>query len=553
MSRYRVPAPPGPDVGLAYTQTGVVSWLYGAAPPPPPAPGDIVVSVMVEYVDATGVRQSVNPLEAGVTIIGVAPLLMTIDATGTRAPTAFAAYTGGQAAYLPASYPAGPQQTAMAAEAFATLACGYRISYGGGAGSGNWAYPENAPQSKNEDSGFPLWPGVLTELGTHTISVRVMDPQNRVVTVSFPVTVVAPAAVVHIPVSAGSWPALVSNRRYTLDAGANYTGFGQLNTGNLHNVSFEKVGAGADPIVSTWAIDPRSKFGETVSFPTRARHVRVLGINVQSVQEGQRGFDYCGLIVSTPRAYSSGGQRFFFNEGNAIEQSACRYSNGFFLVGCELNNVGTSTGFTLFGTWKHLHILGSNINATDTGPTTWLVIRAYGTKHTYRRSKVRISHAETSACGTPLSILSETGLVETTWPANDRPAAIGSPNHYGLRCEHSFAFRCQFYDATSSRANAVFSTGGNPNGLELVRPWLVGTEDCVYFPAGDVGMLSSNTQLAGRGGFVRNARRNMGAGTPLGASTSNPNSLNNPGNTDTAWDGPYLIETTNSRPVPPAF
>jgi hypothetical protein len=354
-------------------------------------------------------------------------------------------------------------------------------------------------------------------------------------------------------VSAGSWPTLVSNRRYTLDAGADYRGFGQINTGNLHNVSFEKVGAGADPRVGSWAIDPRSKFGETVSFPTRARHVRMVGIDVNSMEEGQRGYDHCGVVGGRVRAYSSGGQRFFYNEGSVIEQSACRYARGLFLVGCELNNVGSSTGFTLFGTWRGLHVLGSNVNATDTGPTTWLVIRAYGTKHSYRHSKIRISHAETSACGTPLSILSETGLVETTWPDTDRPAALGSANHYGLRCEHSQVFNTQFYDATSSRANAVFSTGGNPSGLELVRPWLIGHEDCVFFPTGDVGMLSSNVQLAGRGGYLRNARRNMGAGAPLGASTSNPNSLNNPGNTNTDWDGPYLVETTNSRPVPTPF
>jgi hypothetical protein len=147
--------------------------------------------------------------------------------------------------------------------------------------------------------------------------------------------------------------------------------------------------------------------------------------------------------------------------------------------------------------------------------------------------------------------LSELGTTETTWPDNDLPAALGSADSYGLRCEHSHIYKCQYYDSTSSRANAVFSSGGNPIGLRLVRPWLVGSEDSVFFPTGSVAMLNENYQLAARAGYLRNSRRNMGAGTALGYSSSNPNSLNNPGNTDTAWDGPYGAPP--ARPVPSAF
>jgi hypothetical protein len=541
-------------VALLHARRAGSSPTPSPPPPPPPPEGDLVVAVRIEYVDASGIRQSFDPLETGApTITGVAPLLMTIDATGTRANAAFAAYAGSAPAFLASSYPASTDQTAKAREAYSFLACGYRINYGGGAGSGNWSYPDGSGQSKNEDSGQPLWPVAFTEVGNHTVRLRVRDPLNNEVTVQFNVNVTAAPTATNIPVSAGAWPTFTSGSRYTLDAGGDYRSFGNLDTGNLHNVIIEKTGEGADPRIAAWRVDPRSKFGETTLFPTRARHVRLVNIDMDSWQEGQRGFDYCGVIGGRVRQYSSGSQVFFFSEGTNEERSACRLARGCFFVGCELNNIGSANGFTLFGTWKHLHLIGVNTNAIDTGSTTWLVLRTYGTKHSYRHSKIRISHTETGSCGTPLSILGEAGPVETIWPDTDLVGALGSSTRYGLVNEHSAIFRSQMYDATSSRANGVFSTGGNPSGSNLVRPWLVGSEDCVWYPSGDIGLLINGYQLGGRGVFLRNARRNMGAGSYVGHTTENPNSVGNPGNTDTEWHGPYFVEEANTRPVPTPF
>ena len=534
----------------------VQSVSLGAAPPPPPPPppppGTITPAVLVSYVDPTGARQIVDPLGSSPpTITGVAPMLVTIDATGTRAPTAYAAYTGSEAMYLPASYPASTNQTALAQEAYAHLSLGYRINYGGGTGAGNWAYPEGQGASKNEDAGQPLWPAVFTEVGTHLVRIRIRDELGNETTVSFNVVVQAAPAATNIPVSAGSWPTFTSGSRDTLDAGGDYRSFGPINTGNLHNVIFEKVGSGADPRITTWNVDPRSKFGETTMFPTRARHVRMIGIDMDLMSEGQRGFDFCGAINCRTRRYVYGAQTVFFSEGTSAEQSACRYTRGCFFVGGELNNIGTDNGFTLFGTWHSLVLLGCLVNATDTGPTTWLVARVYGTKHMFRHSKFRISHAETTSCGTPVSLLAEDGFDETVWPDNDRPAPIGATTLSGLRNDHSHIYKCQYYDATSSRANAVFSTGGNPSGLRLVRPTLIGSEDCVFFQTGSVAITDQNYRLSGRAVYLRNSRRNMGAGSALTFTTLNPNSIGNPGNTDTAWDGPY--GGPPARPVPTAF
>lgn len=527
---------------------------YIFRPDTPPAEG-LNVSVRAEYIDDSGNRQSFNPLAGGApTIEGRAPLLLTIDATGTRAVSAFQSYSGSEDAFLPSSYPISTDQEALALEAYSILKCGFSVNFGGGAGSGNWRFPENDPSPKNIDGGHPLWSVTLTEPGLRTIRVKTRDELNNEVVVSFQVNILPESTPTHIPVSAGSWPTFVDGTHYTLEADGDYRPFGALETGGLHGLLFSKVGEGADPIIGTWRTDSRSKFGETTLFPNRARNIRLRGIEITHWEEGQRGFEYCAAIDCTTRRYSYGGQAFLFNEGTNEERSAVRYSRGAFFVGGELNNIeGNTGGYCLFGTWKHLNLIGCEVNAIDIGDTTWAVLRTYGTMHNYRHSKIRISHSETSACGTPLSMLGESGLVETIWPENDLPAALGSADQYGLRCEHSTMYRCQIYDATSSRANAVFSTGGNPVGDRIVRSWLIGVEDCVWYPASDPGISINNALLAGRGVYWRNNRLNMGAGSYISYTTTNPNTLNNPTGTDTEWDGPYFAEEANSRPVPTPF
>lgn len=542
-----------------YNYNGIliaISALSGAqtfSASPPPSSGDISVAVLATYVDNTGVRQSINPLlGGGTTITGVAPLFVTIDATATRAPTAFAAYAGSEDLYLASGHTNEADPSAAAAEAFATVGCGFRINYGGGTGAGNWPYPEGAGASKNEDFGHPLWHPCFTEVGTHTVQIKVKDTLGNEATVSFNVVVQAPPSATHIAVAAGSWPTFTSGTRYTLDAGGDYRSFGTLETGGMHNILFEKLGAGADPRISTWSVDGRSKFGETTMFAPRARAVRMLGIDMDIMQEGQRGFDYCGVVNGRVRRYESGPQDFAFNEGTTTERSVCRFVRGCFFVGSTLNNIGSGGGFTLFGTWNALAMSGCLVDAIDTGPSTWLVLRVYGTKHGLRHSKVRISHAETSACGTPLSLLSGAGAVETTWPDTDLPAALGDSERYGLRNDHSHGYRLQFYDATSSRANAVFSQGGNPEGTHLVRPRIGGLEDCVWWQpnATAVGMLSEDVELAGRGMFSRNLRKNMGAGNSLTSVPENPNQ--GATGSPTTWHGPYGVDL-EARPIPSAF
>ncbi len=535
-------------VGYAFSPGGAYNMTL------PPVFGGIVPALNVEYVDAAGVRQSVDPLAEGApTITGVAPLLMTIDATGTRAPTAFAAYGGSEAVYLPASYPATIDQEAAAEAAFALLACGHRINYGGGTGAGNWSYPEGSGASKNEDGGLPLWPAVFTEIGTHTVQVRSRDPLGNESTVSFAVVVTAPPSATHIAVSAGAWPTLASSTRYTMDADGDYRSFGALETSNLHNVIFEKIGSGVDPRIGTWSPDPRSKFGNVTMYPTRARHVRLVNIDMDFLSEGQRGYDYCGPIGGRVRRFTSGGQSNLFNEGTDAERSACRYTRGAFFVNCDVNNIGVDDGYVMIGGWNRLIILGCNVDAIDEGPTTWAVLRTYGTKHIYRHSKIRVSHDENAGCGLPLSMLCFNGLTETDWLDTDLPAPLGSAEPYGYRADHSYIYKCQMLDATSSRTNGAFTTGGNPAGLSIVRPNLLGAEDVVWYPSGDIAMSVQSYQLQGRGAFMRNVRRNMGAGTYVGYTTQNPNDVANPGNTNDDWDGPYFQEDANTRPVPSAF
>jgi len=99
--------------------------------------------------------------------------------------------------------------------------------------------------------------------------------------------------------------------------------------------------------------------------------------------------------------------------------------------------------------------------------------------------------------------------------------------------------------------NAIASVGGgNPSGTNLVYPRLIGMEDNVFFPSGNVAITIQNGELYGQYMFWRNNRKSMGSGAYIPANTAPPN--RNVGD-NTTYNGPVLNESANSRPVPSRF
>lgn len=111
-----------------------------------------------------------------------------MDASGTRAPAAFAA-----------------QSAITDAEAYAFLMVGYRLNYGENRG-GTWAYPAGTAFSRDEDTGPPIFSYIYNTPGAHTAQLRVRDTLGNEQTMSFTVNVSSAPAATLIPVSAGSWP-----------------------------------------------------------------------------------------------------------------------------------------------------------------------------------------------------------------------------------------------------------------------------------------------------------------------------------------------------------
>jgi len=540
MSIYRIPGPP--DRVIAYTQGGPLTWELGAAPappppapPPPPPPGSVVTALQLEHVDATGVRNS-TAVQSGVTAIsGVAPLLVELDASGTRFPSAFAA-----------------QSAITDEEAFASLMGGYRVDYGDALGT-TWAHPAGTAHSRSADTGPPLFAHIY-EAGTHLLRLRTRDTLGNEQTIQCTINVAPRPAAVHIPVSQGSWPSFVSGTRYTLDAGGDYRAFGTLETGGRHNIVIEKVGAGADPMIGTFSPDGRSKFSATQMFESRAAHIRLVNVDIGHLIESQRGFDYVGIIGGLVRRYSFGGQRFLWHEGSDIMRSNVRYSRGLFLQDTELRSTTAENGYVMFAIMRGLHARNTRFVHAENGPHTYAMLRVYGPNMTFRNN-LWFSQADGGAAnGTVISMLSLDGPTPVTWRADDTVGPVtGTTNDlaYGYMSERQIMQHNQLYDSGSFLTNGVSSVGGgNPSPGRTVHGRLSGWEDNVFWPSGDVARSIQNGELGGQHIFWRNNRRDMGAGTHVPAVSGAPNaSVGAP----RVFNGPYMIETTNTRPVPSAF
>jgi len=430
---------------------------------------------------------------------------------------------------------------------------GYRLNYGENRG-GVWPYPQGTSFSRDEDTGPPVFSYVYRTPGSYNVRMRTRDVLGNEASIQFNINVNSPPAPTLIRASDGRWPAFTSGRRYTLEANGDYRSFGTLETGGLHNVVFEKAGSGADPQISTFSPDGRSKFNATQQTERRASHIRLLNIDVGNFTEGQRGFDYVGVIGGTMRRFSGGGQRFLWSEGNEINRSNVRYARGLFLQDTEVRSAVGGNGFIMFGTFNGLHARNTRFVHMENGPTTYLMLRVYGSNFTFRNNFWFSQANGGSANGTLIGMLALDGQSPTQWRSDDTVGPIGSTANsqaYGYISEKQILQNNQMYASGSFLTNAIASIGGgNPSGANKVYPRLIGMEDNFFFPAGNVALTIQNGELYGQYVFSRNNRRDMGRGSYISANTAAPN--RNVGD-QTTFNGPVLNESANSRPVPSNF
>jgi hypothetical protein len=490
----------------------------------------------VEYVDAQGVRRVAPVVNGQTTVSGVAPFLVKLDASGTRAPTAF------------------QTQTAISdPEAYAFLMTGYRVNYGENRG-GVWPYPQGSSFSRDEDTGPPIFSYVYRNPGAYNVRMRARDALGNESTVQFDIVVNSPPATTVIRPSDGRWPTFVSGRRYTLEANGDYRSFGTLETGGLHNIVFEKTGSGADPVISTFSPDGRSKFSATQSSEFRAAHIRLVNIEIGNFSEGQRGFDYVGVIGGVVRNYSAGGQSVLWHEGSNIMRSNVRFARGFFLQDTEVRSTRSNSGYVVIGNFHGFHARNTRFIHAENGETSWAMLRIYGAHFSLRNNLWHASVDGGGGMGTVTSLLGMDGRMETRWRDDDTVGPVGSTSNgdrYGYISDKQIVQNNQFYGDSSFVTNGIASVGGgNPSGAQLVRPRLIGWEDNVFFQSGNVGRTIQTGEVYGQHVFWRNNRRALGAGSYISASSGAPNRT--VGDSVT-YNGPHLIENTNTRPLPSAL
>jgi hypothetical protein len=358
-----------------------------------------------------------------------------------------------------------------------------------------------------------------------------------------------------VTITAGtSWPTWTSGRRYLLNAGSNYTSMGNISLGGQHGVLIAKTGSGADPIVGVLQTDSRSKFSAVSNFEPRTRNLRVVGLDIAHFLESQRGYDYVAVISCLMRRYEWGTAPFNWAEGSEAVQTNHRYPRGLFLRGTEVRS-GHTDGYSMFATLRGFHATDSRFDNYVAGASTYAITRVYGSYHTHRNCLWYSTHSGLNEGGgqglqVAHSQLAIDGEVETEWRADDL-VGPSSGNRYGYIGDKMFTQHSQYYAAGSALANGVVAIGGNPSGVNLVRPRLVGWEDCVWYPSGSISLTEPLANIGGQHVFWRNNKRDLGAGSAVSSNAVAPNV--GVGDSVT-FNGPYLrVDGANSRPVPTVF
>jgi hypothetical protein len=137
------------------------------------------------------------------------------------------------------------------------------------------------------------------------------------------------------------------------------------------------------------------------------------------------------------------------------------------------------------------------------------------------------------------------------WPENDLVGIVGDrelaiPSRYLAATNNQFGRAGDVVSGTFGVPG--FAPQNNDAGDPVEGLEYVAFEDNFYFRSNISSFAVQNVDLGGRYMSNRNNRINMGAGAHTTANTSK-----NSNRIPSGWDGPYLDEATNTRPVPSAF
>jgi hypothetical protein len=478
--------------------------------------GDITPDLKVEYVDTNGNLQTVTVATDGsTTISGIAPFLVHFDASGTRST-----HSSGNS------------------ESGAWWHLGYRINYDENIG-GTWPW---YGASRDEDTGEPIFDRVFTTTGTKNVRLRIRDGAGNETTVSLSVVVSAPPAPTIIDPSAGSWPAFSSNSHYALVAGGNYTSFGELGCAGLHNVLFSKTGSGADPIIGTFAPETRDL---STSVLTPSANIRIQDIDCALFRTSIIGYRYCGAVRGRVRTFENGSFEWYYDNvaTTANERENIRWPRGTFFWDIGEINPLSGAQYIMIAGFRVLCAHGVDFHKNQVVANH--ALRNFGLSHNYRHCRIRASVASASL------VKHQAGRGTDLWNDFDQVGTITGPKYRYEYPSSKFVMAQMVYHAPGSTIPDICVSAGAENA-DPDGP--IGTIELAAFSdsvsAQDAWQLVAglDTQMNGRILSTRNIRLNNGTGAYV---TQSANSYIT--NVPPSFQGPYLYETVNTRPVPTPF
>lgn len=519
--------------------------------------GAVSPAMSVEYVGIDGTRQRTAVVNGSTAITIRQHAAVLFDATATRGTHADVVDEGG-----------------------AWFNMGYRINYGEALGT-TWSYPVTLGYSMDEDVGQPVFGRVFSVVGAHAVRLKCKDPDGEEATISMTVIVQALGTPTNIPVAAGAWPTWVSGTTYTLDAGADYTAFGQLRTdpgggttSQRYGIRIVKTGSGANPIISDFNPDNRNEMTAGVA---RSADIVLVGIDSAHFGWSVNGHDFCGfsggrcrdITVDAGAGYAFG-QAVKLGRGVDIANNI-RFPRGLILWNCgELNNV--SSAYCIIGAAYGAIIQGVDMHRNSSANGKEHVLRPYFCASTVRYNRLRSSvDCKSYLKGSTLSSRFD-AQPPPLWPSTDRVGdyddALNYYNTYGGTpssdielpsgyMAKNLAFsKNQYGHSSESLPDSCSGIGpqnaspvsDNPRGNDFCfeLPSFSSLEDDVHFGAD--AATGTDCELDGWYLGARGERLLLGAGAPIPTTSGSHTAKIPPG-----YSGPFSVEDTNSRPIPSAF
>jgi hypothetical protein len=431
-----------------------------------------------------------------------------------------------------------------------TFRLGYYFDFDD-AGAGDWTYSQNGTHdSKEYARGGPLCAHVFESPGTYTVKVRARDADGEVSDDSVEITVADPDTTYsgtnticlsrntdHTGAPAGaslqnnvsSWPSEVSNRRYLLHAGQDFSSLGTWEFGTVSDIQVGVYGSGAKPIVAGIGIEntnpgaSKTTYASQLSFTdleltgrvtSTTTHTDVLFLRLEGIDGDTSN---TGLELG-------GATGFYANPANSGATTAANifHPRNTFIVDCTVP--GGSYNFTMSA--QRLALMGSLVGPSETHHNVRL----------WSGHKLYIAH---NLIGDAVDASDHNLKIHSagtdTWPDliadGDEPATsqvVVQENIFGVA------------SGEGSIQSVVFAAQNNDGA-----PYIEGLEDIVCEDNHWANNFASGGELF-FGGRRMTDRGNTSVGTLSVVTSSRPNGI------PSGWDGPYYTGESSITTQAPA-